>query len=333
MRDEGPLRLGVLGAARITPMALLAPARRVGEATIVAVAARDPERARRFARRHDVPRVCESYEALLADPEVDAIYNPLPNSLHAQWTMRALAAGKHVLCEKPFASNAAEAEDMAAAARRSGLVLMEAFHYRYHALFERTRAIVRAGELGRVTRLQAHFCIPLLRSGDIRYRADLAGGALMDTGCYAVHWLRHTAEAEPTVERAAARWTRGGVDRWLEAYLSFPGGRGARLTCALASAIPLRIGAGIDGDAGRLRILNFVLPHFHHRLTVTTRAGRRRERVAGEPTYDAQLRAFVAAVRHGAAFPTTPADAVANMRVIDAIYAAARSGTPPFSRA
>jgi predicted dehydrogenase len=202
MTDARPLRVGVLGAARITPMALLAPARRVGEATIVAVAARDAERARRFARRHDVPRVHDTYEALLADPEIEAVYNPLPNSLHAAWTTRALAAGKHVLSEKPVASNAAEAEAMAAAARGSGLVLMEAFHYRYHALFARTREILRAGELGRVDRLQAHFCIPLLRPRDIRYRADLAGGALMDTGCYAVHWLRHTAKAEPAVEHA-----------------------------------------------------------------------------------------------------------------------------------
>jgi predicted dehydrogenase len=247
--------------------------------------------------------------------------------------MRALAAGKHVRCEKPFASNAVEAMGMAAAAQASGLVLMEAFHYRYHALFARTREILRAQELGPVTRLQAHFCIPLLRPSDIRYRADLAGGGLMDTGCYAVHWLRHTAEAEPTVVRAEARWTRGGVDRWMEARLVFPDGRTARLTCALASAIPLRIGAGVDGEHGRLRILNFVLPHFHHRLTVTTAAGRRRERVAGEPTYDAQLRAFVAAVRRGASFPTTPADAVANMRVIDAIYAAAGRRAPPLSRA
>ena len=118
-----PLRFGILGAARIAPMALVRPARRVTEATVLAVAARDPERARQFAARHGIPRVHPSYDALLADPEVDAIYNPLPNSLHAPWTTRALAAGKHVLCEKPFAANAAEAEEMARAAARAGRVL------------------------------------------------------------------------------------------------------------------------------------------------------------------------------------------------------------------
>src|SRR5918996_1556721 len=126
-----PLRLGILGAAKIAPLAVVRPARRSAEATVTAVAARDPERARRFAAKHGIPTVHETYEKLLADEEIDAVYNPLPNALHARWTIAALEAGKHVLCEKPFASNAAEAEEMAAAAERTGRVLMEAFHYRY----------------------------------------------------------------------------------------------------------------------------------------------------------------------------------------------------------
>src|SRR5213593_4973843 len=154
-----PLRFGILGAARIAPMALVRPARRVTEATVLAVAARDPERARQFAARHGIPRVQPSYDALLADPEIDAIYNPLPNSLHAPWTIRALEAGKHVLCEKPFAASVAEAEAMAGAAERAGRVLVEAFHYRYHPLFARLRAILGSGELGVVRHLEAHFCI------------------------------------------------------------------------------------------------------------------------------------------------------------------------------
>src|SRR5881296_1757159 len=156
-----PLRFGILGAARIAPMALVKPARRVPEATVLAVAARDPERARRFAARHGIPRVHQSYDALLADPEIDAVYNPLPNALHAPWTIRALAAGKHVLCEKPFAASVAEARSMAEAATRAGRVLMEAFHYRYHPLFARLRAIIGLGELGTVRHLEAHFCIPI----------------------------------------------------------------------------------------------------------------------------------------------------------------------------
>lgn len=326
MSAAEPLRIGILGAARIAPMALIHPARRVGSATIVAVAARDAGRAGAFATRHGIPRVHPSYDALLADPDVEAVYNPLPNSLHCEWTTRALAAGKHVLCEKPFAANAAEAEAMAGAASRAGRVLMEAFHYRYHALFGRMRRIIRDGELGAVRHLEATFCIPILRRDDIRWRADLAGGALMDTGCYTVSLLRHLAEAEPEVVSARAIWTRGGVDRWLTADLRFPGDRTARLTCALLSARLIQVSAAVVGDTGRLGVLNPIAPQFFHRLRVSTAAGRRVERVAGAATYDEQLRAFVAAVREGAAFPTGPPDAVANMRAIDAIYAAAGRG-------
>jgi predicted dehydrogenase len=131
--------MGTLGAARITPAAPIKPARQVPEVTVTAVAARDPARARQFAARHGIAAVHDSYEALLADPDVDAVYNPLPNSLHAPWTLRAIAAGKHVLCEKPFTSNEAEAAEVADAARSAGLVVMEAFHYRHHPLARRMR--------------------------------------------------------------------------------------------------------------------------------------------------------------------------------------------------
>jgi predicted dehydrogenase len=318
-----PLRIGILGAARIAPMAIIAPARRVGDATVVALAARDPERARRFAARHGVARVHPTYEALLADPEIDAVYNPLPNSLHATWTIRALEAGKHVLCEKPIAAAVLEAEAMAEAAARTGRVLVEAFHYRYHPLFARLLAIVDAGEIGAMRHLEAHLCFPLLIPGDIRWRADLAGGALMDAGCYTVHFVRHLAGAEPVVESAFARWTSGGVDRWMEARLRFADGRTARLTCSLLSTWLLRASARVEGSAGTIGVLNFIAPQYFHRVRVVNAAGTRTERVAGPASYDCQLRAFVAAVRDGAELPTNPADAIANMRVIESIYAAA----------
>jgi predicted dehydrogenase len=320
---NGPLRLGILGAARIAPMALIAPARRVPEATVLAIAARDVDRAHRFAARHGIPRVHASYEAVLADPEVDAVYVPLPNSLHARWTVRALEAGKHVLCEKPLAATVAEAEHMARAAARADRVLMEAFHYRYHPLFQRLRAILDAGEVGRVAHLEAHLCFPLPRPSDIRYRRDLAGGALMDVGCYTVHLVRHLAGAEPEVVQARGEWTRGGVDRCMEARLRFSDGRTARITCSLFSAWVVRASARAEGSGGRMGVLNPYLPHLFHRLRVVSGAGRRTERVAGGATYDYQLRAFVAAVRDRTPVPTGPADAIANMRVIAAIYDAA----------
>src|SRR5437660_7469146 len=167
------VRFGTLGAAAITPVALVQPAKKVPEAAFLAVAARDPERARKFASKHGIARVHQSYDDLLADPEIDAVYIPLPNGLHGVWTERALAAGKHVLCEKPFTANAEEAADVAAAAAAADRVVMEAFHWRYHPMAERILAIVRAGQLGELRHVEASVCFPLLKRGDIRWRADL----------------------------------------------------------------------------------------------------------------------------------------------------------------
>jgi len=323
MGSDAPLRFGTLGAARIAPMALLRPAGQTREASVVAVAARDPRRAERFAAKHGIPRVHPSYQALLADPEVDAIYNPLPNGLHCEWTLRALEAGKHVLCEKPLASNEDEARRMAEAAEKTGLVLAEAFHWRYHPLAARMREWVEGGELGRIRHVEAFMCVPLPLPGDIRYRLDLAGGATMDTGCYAISLVRFLAGAEPRVASAEARLSSAGVDRWMRAELRFEDGRTGRITCSLLSARLLDIRALVQGERGEMRVLNPVLPHFFHRLRVRTAAGTRTERVSGEATYTHQLRAFVKWVREGVPMPTDARHGVANMRVIDAVYAAA----------
>jgi predicted dehydrogenase len=323
-----PLRIGTLGAARITPTALTRPAGRVPEAEVVAVAARDRDRAERFARKHQIPTVHGSYDDLIADPTVDAIYNPLPNGLHGRWTLAALEAGKPVLCEKPFAANADEAEQVASAARDAGIVVMEAFHYRYHPLVDRVLEIVR-GELGALRRVETRMCIPLPFRKDIRYQLDLAGGAVMDVGCYAIHQARTLAGAEPEVVAARAKCVSPGVDRWLRAELRFPGDVAGSFECALWSRKLFSLGAKVEGEHGTLTVTNLTGPQYFHRVVVQTRdpasgtERKRRERVKGEHTYWYQLKAFVAAVRDGASYPTTPADSVANMRVIDAAYRAA----------
>src|SRR5258707_284555 len=199
MTEQATLRIGMLGAARIGKSGLIDPAHSVSEVRIVGVAARDPKRAHEYATRHKLPLVFDTYDELLADPEIDAVYNPLPNSLHAEWTIRALKAGKHVLCEKPFASNAEEAERMAQAAKDTGKVLSEAFHFRYHPLMARIKEILAAGEIGTVRHLEAYMCFPLPEFGNIRYLFDLAGGSLMDAGSYPVSLLRFLADAEPEV--------------------------------------------------------------------------------------------------------------------------------------
>jgi predicted dehydrogenase len=317
------LRLGVLGAAAIAPRALIQPAREVGEVVVDAVSARDPARAARFARKHGVPRVHASYDALLADPEIDAVYNPLPNGLHGRWTIASLEAGKHVLCEKPFTANAEEAERVAAVARRTGLVTMEAFHYRYHALTRRMLDIIASGELGAVRHIAAWLCLPVIKR-DIRWRLDLAGGAMMDMGCYTIHLVRTLAGAEPVVRAARAKLIAPDVDRLLEAELAFADGRTGSITASMLSHRLVGTGVRVIGSAGRMDAINPIAPQYYHRLRVRSSAGDRKERVPGQPSsYLAQLRAFSAAVLRGGPFPTTVDDAIANMRVIDACYAAA----------
>jgi predicted dehydrogenase len=320
------LRVGILGAARIAPDALVKPARAIPEVTVAAIAARDPERARRFAGKHGIATVHSSYADLLADPGIDAVYNPLPNSLHAPWTLAAIEAGKHVLCEKPFTSNAREARAVADAAAVAGLVVTEAFHYRYHPLAERMRSIAGGGELGRIREISAWACFPRPKSSDIRYDYSLGGGALMDGGCYALHCLRMLGTGTPEVTAATALLRKPRVDRAMTAHLVFPDGVSGRLVCSLWSRQLVRISARVTGDRGEMRVINYMLPHLFNRLSVIVDGKRRRERVPGEPTYTLQLRAFVGSVLRGEPVLTPAEDAVVTMALIDDIYR--KSGLP-----
>ncbi len=319
------LRIGTLGAARITPPAIVRPARHVPEVEVAAVAARDRTRAGKFAAKHGIPRVLDDYAAVIGDADIDAIYNPLPNGLHAEWTKRALEAGKHVLCEKPFAANAAEAERVATVANGTPLVVMEAFHYRYHPVAERMREIAQSGQLGELRRIETSMCIPLPMPKDIRYRYDLAGGAVMDVGCYAIHMNRLLAGAEPRVVSAKAKTVKPDVDRWMRAELRYSDGLSGTMTCALLSGTLLKIGVKVIGDLGSLSVFNPTGPQMGYRMTVRTGGAKERIRVDGakKPTYTYQLEAFTDAVLRGGPVLTPPADSIANMRVIDAVYEAA----------
>jgi len=318
-----PLRVGVLGAARIAPSALIKPAKDNAEVVVAAVAARDGSRARAFAAKHGIARVHESYEALIADPDLDAVYNPLPNGLHGKWTRAALVAGKHVLCEKPFTANAAEAREIAGLAAKSDRVVMEAFHYRYHPLALRTEQIIASGELGKLERVEAALCFPLPKFSDIRYNYSLAGGAMMDAGCYAVHMARTFGGSTPEVVSAQAKLRDPQVDRAMTAELRFAEGHTGRVRCSMWSSRLLEITAHVVGDRGEVRLFNPVTPQFFHRLSVRSSDGKRVERFPRRPSYAYQLDAFAGAVLRGEPVKTTPTDAIENMTVIDAIYRAA----------
>ena len=317
------LRIGILGAARIAPSAVIKPAQHVGEAVIGAVAARDRSRAQEFASKHGIPKVHDSYAALVADPDLDAIYNPLPNGLHAEWTIAALEAGKHVLCEKPFTANANEAEAVAAVATRTGLVVMEAFHYRYHPLARRMREIVDSNELGEIRRVETSLCFPLPKFSDIRYQYDLAGGATMDVGTYTVHMARLLGREEPEVVSATAKRRGPDIDRAMRAELKFPSGHTGRITCSMWSSWLIQTYARVIGERGELHVINPTSPQLWHRMRVKVNGAARSEKFPRKPTYEYQLEAFCAAVLRGEPTLTPPPDSIANMRVLDAIYLAA----------
>jgi predicted dehydrogenase len=326
-----PLRIGTLGSSRISQPALIEPATHVPEVTVAAVAARDQARADAFALRHGIPKAYGSYEDLLTDPDIDAIYNPLPNSLHGPWTLMAIAAGKHVLCEKPFASNADEAAQVADAASGCGLVVMEAMHYRYHPLIRRLAELV--AELGPVRHLQCWTSFAIVNPADIRYDFELAGGALMDGGCYALDCLRLLGGDEPTVTGAladpvvppgASGDSRGAAaDRSLAARLDFPGGATGWFESTFTRDGEFRADLHVIGQDGLVWLDNFIFPH-RGRLRATKDGAVVADEPGGsEPTYVYQLRAFAAAIAGDGQVPTSAAHAAVTMRLIDDAYRAA----------
>jgi predicted dehydrogenase len=319
-----PIRIGILGCARIAKAALIDPARLMPDLDVVAVASRGRERSSAFAQEHGIPVAYGDYQALLADPEIDAIYNPLPNSLHAEWSIRALEAGKAVLCEKPFAANAQEASRMADAARAAGLPLMEAFHYRHHPLARHIAAVVRAGHLGRILKVDTGLQITpaLVPPDDIRFRADLAGGAMMDVGAYCLNVLRLVTGEEPHVESASATLVSAGVDGAMSASLQFPSGATGRVDCSLIAS-ELKAWLRIEGENGWLQVNNPFLPHVGHSFAMEVDGIRSERSFEDTPTYVFQAQAFAAVMRGEPNSLTSAEDGVANMEAIDATYRAA----------
>ena len=333
----------MLGAAWIGPMGLIEPAKETDGVEVVAVAARDPRRARAYAFEHGLPLVLETYDALLASSEIDAVYNPLPNSHHARWTVAALEAGKPVLLEKPFTANADEARRVAEAAERTGLAVMEAFHWRFHPQAERAIELVAEGAVGEVAHVEAAMVFPSMHGpDDIRYRYDLAGGALMDTGSYALSNLRAFGELE--VVRAEAEEMAPDVDVRMTAELRY---LDCDATASITSAFTgtdqkaelgdpddidpesfkfeFRADVVVTGTEGRLLIDNPLAPMWGSGLTVTDPHGEvvLHETAEQVATYSCQLRAFRACVEDGGPNLYPPSESIKTMELIDAVYRAA----------
>lgn len=323
------LRWGVLSTANIGRAAVIPAIHRAHNGTLVAVASRDGQRARAFAEANDIPRSYDSYEALLAADDIDAVYIPLPNSMHKEWTIKAAEAGKHILCEKPIALDAAECAAMDAAAQHAGVLLMEAFMYRFHPRTERVLDLLQSGALGTVKLIRAAFTFRLTNPANIRLQPELGGGALMDVGCYCVNVTRTLAGAEPVEAQAYAAWSDSGVDEQMAGTLRFENGMLAQFDCALT--MERREFYEVAGSDGALQIDSAFLPGTDDAAITVTRGrnGAEEQHIAGIDEYQLMVEHFADCVLHGRPLRYTAAEAAANMRVIEALYRSARNGGRP----
>ena len=311
-----PLRWGILGTGRITER-FLGGARLAANAEVVAVGSRDGIRAEQVARGSGIRRSHASYEALLADPAVEAVYIALPNGLHHPWTMAALRAGKHVLCEKPYSRDPAEVTEAFDLADRSGLVLTEAFMWRHHSQVRRLLAALP--ELGRLVTVRATFSFVPPEPTDIRLQADLEGGSLMDVGCYCVNAARLLANEEPVRAIGSATYGAGGVDVRFSGILEFPSG----LTAEISSGFTTdgRILEAI-GTGGSIQLLD----PWNANPAVIVRAGTRTE-LEPENAYRLEIEDLGTAVSDHRPALLGRADALGQARTIEALYRSAATGT------
>jgi predicted dehydrogenase len=316
------VRIGILSTARINRL-VIAPARESGKVDITAVASRDPARAAAYAREWDIPQAYGSYEELLADPEIDAIYNPLPNSMHVEWSIRALEAGKHVLCEKPLSRHPEDVEHAFDVAEREGLVLTEAFMYRHNPQTAQLVELLRGGAVGEVRVVRAAFSFTITDEANIRLAADLEGGALMDVGSYCVSGSRLIA-GEPRRVYGTGVWERG-VDTVFTGTLEFTGDVIAQFDCGFR--LPDRDELEVLGTEGSLFLDD---PWHCRRPVIEVRRDDAVEEIVLEPvdSYRLELENLAGAIRGEGDLRLGRDDAVHQARAIDALYRSADSGSP-----
>ena len=318
------LRWGLLGTAHINRRVI--PAMRAARRSMVtAVGSRDASRARHYARDWNIPVAHGSYDALLHDRGVDAVYIPLPNSLHVEWTLRALDAGKHVLCEKPLALVPEDIERVAAVGRARALVVAEAFMFRHEPLIARVVELVQDGEIGAITNLSAGFTYLQNRSPDVRLDASLGGGSLWDIGCYAVSAVRLVAGAEPSSVFGFATMTAAGVDESFAGLLQFAGGVVATVHSSFRA--PYRTWLEVAGDQGELSVAHPFKPGSSEVIEIRRGDNRRQEAVEGSPLlFVRQIDDFVAATLDGRTPAVSLSDSRGNAAALAALHTSARTG-------
>lgn len=321
------LKWGILSTAKIGRTKVIPGIQKSALCEVVAISSRKQQQAEATASDLGIPKAYASYEALLADPNIDAVYNPLPNHLHVPWTLKALAAGKHVLCEKPIALDAQEAQQLLEASEQyPELKVMEAFMYRFHPQWIKTKEMVEAGALGEVKSVQSFFSYFNADPNNIRNQADIGGGGLMDIGCYCISFARFLFEAEP--QRVVSLLDHDPVmktDRIASGLMNFSAARSAQFTCS-TQLMPYQrcLVVGTEGSI-EIEIPVNAPPDKETRLWYRNRAGKQEEiTFAVCDQYTLQAEAFAEAVLQDRPVPTPLSDAVGNMQVIDAVIESAQ---------
>jgi predicted dehydrogenase len=327
------IRWGVLGNATVARKCVIPAIQKSRNSLVHALATRSPANAGLVAAENHIERIYDRYEALLEDPAIDAVYIPLPNHLHLPWTLKALSAGKHVLCEKPIACTAPEAREMANAADRGNLFLMEAFMYRFHPRSREIKQLVSDGRIGNPCLVRSAFCFhmaeEMLEAGNnVRLKADTGGGALLDVGCYSVSVARWMMGAEPSQVQAQAIYHKTGVDVHFVGTLQFPGGGLATLEASFVSALQQTF--SVVGTEGAIDLPHDAFIPWQHDAEYFQR-GRDQETgdrivVPGADEYQLMVEHFGDAVLKKAKLDFLIEDSVANMRVLDALAQAALTG-------
>ena len=317
------MRWGILGAARINRSII--PALRAADGHVLAaVASRDADKATAYAAEWEIPRAYGGYDALLADSGIDAVYIPLPNHLHAEWTVRAAEAGKHVLCEKPLALSVDEVDRIAAAAAAAHVHVAEAFMYRHHPQTHAVRELVSGGAIGTLRFVRACFSFTLDRPGDVRFDPAKGGGALWDVGCYPVSYARTIAGVEPETVQATTVMGPTGVDMSVGALLRFPGNVVALADASFAA--PFRTEVELVGSGGTIRVARPFKPGEHEAVLLIRGDETLEHAVASAPLYVLQFEDFGRAARGDAAPVVTLADSRRNTAALVAVLASGRTG-------
>lgn len=316
-------RWGILGTANIA-RALIKAIKQSRNSEVAAIASRSGEKAKAWAKNFDIPGYFDSYQKLLDCPDLDGVYIPLPNSLHADWTMRALKSGLPVLCEKPIAVNAREAEKIYAVSRSAGRYVAEAFMYRFHPVYQEVRKIMQRGDIGKISTIFSRFTFRLEDRSEIPANADLAGGALMDVGCYCVNVSRLLTDSEP--RKVCALEKRSNVDDTMLGLLEFPDGVLAQFETSIENFERHRV--EISGNLGSILLEDPWVPGTKDTEILLKKPGQPDQKIIikGKDAYQLEVEEFVEVCRKKVDPTWTFEDSIKNMRVIDALLLSAKEG-------